>query len=83
MWKDQSKGMCRWQVSMGIYYQAGIKFIMCENLRTVPQVPGQCVDITDVSRALVSADWPDDAPKSNIQFEGAMVGMVCQIRPEY
>ena len=37
----------------------------------------------DIPGAFLSADWPVDAPDCWIQFEGAMVEMICQIKPEY
>ena len=41
------------------------------------------VVIVDVSGVFLSADWPDEALECHIQFEGDMVEMLCQIRPEY
>ena len=41
------------------------------------------VVITDIPGAFLSADWPVDAPDCYVRFEGAMVNMICQIKPEY
>ena len=41
------------------------------------------VVITDIPGAFLSADWSADAPDCWIWFEGAMVKMICQIKPEY
>ena len=43
----------------------------------------RCVVITDIPAAFLSADWPEDYPDCHIRFEGVMVEMLCQIRPEY
>ena len=39
--------------------------------------------IADIPAAFLSADWPSDYPDCHIKFEGVMVEMLCQIRPEY
>ena len=41
------------------------------------------VVIADIPGAFLSADWSVDAPDYWIRFEGAMVEMICQIKPEY
>ena len=41
------------------------------------------VVIADIPGAFLSADWPANAPDCWIRFEGAMVDMICQIKPEY
>ena len=41
------------------------------------------VVIEDIPRAFLSANWPVDAPDCYVRFEGAMVDMICQIKPEY
>ena len=41
------------------------------------------VVIADIPGAFLSANWPDDAPDCWIRFEGAMVDMICQIKPKY
>ena len=43
----------------------------------------KCVVIADIPAAFLSADWPEDAPDCHIRFEGVMVEMLCQIKPEY
>ena len=41
------------------------------------------VVIADIPGAFLSADWPVDAPDCWVRFEGVMVEMICQIKPEY
>ena len=43
----------------------------------------RCVVVADIPAAFLSADWPKDAPDCHIRFEGVMVEMLCQIKPEY
>ena len=43
----------------------------------------RCVVVVDIPAAFLSADWPSDAPECHIRFEGVMVDMLCQIKPEY
>ena len=43
----------------------------------------RCVVVADIPAAFLSANWPADAPDCHIQFEGVMVEMLCQIKPEY
>ena len=37
----------------------------------------------DILGAFLSVNWPVDAPDGWVRFKGAMVDMICQIRPEY
>ena len=39
--------------------------------------------ITDILGVFQLADWPVDAPDRYVRFEGAMVDMICQFKPEY
>ena len=41
------------------------------------------VVIADILAAFLLANWPADKPDCYIQFEGAMVEMLCQIEPKY
>ena len=41
------------------------------------------VIIADILGVYLSADWPVDTPDCYDQFEGVMVDMICQIKPEY
>ena len=43
----------------------------------------RCVVVADIPAAFLSADWPKDYPDCHIKFEGVMVEMLCQIKPEY
>ena len=43
----------------------------------------RCVVIADIPTAFLSADWPVDELDCYIQFEGAMVEMLCQIKSKY
>ena len=43
----------------------------------------RCAVVVDIPAAFLSADWPENAPGYHIRFEGAMVEMLCQIKPEY
>ena len=43
----------------------------------------RCVVVADIPAAILSADWPTNEPDCYIQFEGAMVEMLCQIKSEY
>ena len=43
----------------------------------------RCVVVANIPAAFLSADWPEGYPDCHIQFEGVMVEMLCQIRPEY
>jgi hypothetical protein len=49
----------------------------------VDAVEGRKVVVADIPGAFLSADWPDDAPDCYIRFEGVMIDMLCQIKPEY
>ena len=37
--------------------------------------------VADIPGAFLSADWPKDAPDCYIQFDGVMIGMICQLNP--
>ena len=39
--------------------------------------------VADILAAFLSADRPVDVPDCWVRFEGAMVDMTCQIKPEY
>ena len=41
------------------------------------------VVIANIPGAFLSANWPIDAPECHIWFEGTMVDMLCQLKPEY
>ena len=43
----------------------------------------RCVVVADILAAFLSADWPKDAPKCHVQFKGAMLEMLCQIKSNY
>ena len=43
----------------------------------------KCVVVADIPAAFLLADWPANEPDCCIWFEGAMVEMLCQIKPEY
>ena len=43
----------------------------------------RCVVITDIPAAFFSADWTVDKPDCYIRFEGMMVNILCQIKPDY
>ena len=43
----------------------------------------RCVVIADIPVAFLSADWPADAPDCHIRFEGSIIKILCQIKPEY
>ena len=43
----------------------------------------RCVVVVDIPAAFLSANWPANEPDCYIRFEGVMVEMLCQIKPEY
>ena len=43
----------------------------------------RCVMIADIPAAFLLADWPANESDCYIRFEGVMVDMLCQIKPEY
>ena len=43
----------------------------------------RCVVVADIPTAFLSTDWPANELNCYIRFEGAMVEMLCQIKPEY
>ena len=43
----------------------------------------RCFTIADIPTAFLSADWPEGYPDCHIKFEGIMVEILCQIKPEY
>ena len=49
----------------------------------VDSFENRCVVIADIPAAFLSADWPSNYPDCHIKFEGVMVEMLCQIKPEY
>ena len=49
----------------------------------VDAIEGRKVVVADILGAFLSANWPDDAPDCYIRFEGVMIDMLCQIKPEY
>ena len=49
----------------------------------VDSFENRCVVIADISAAFLSADWPSNYPDCHIKFEGVMVEIICQIKPEY
>ena len=47
-------------------------FLTCERRKVM---------VADIPGAFLSADWPKDAPDCYIQFDGVMIGMICQLNP--
>ena len=43
----------------------------------------RCVVIADIPATFLSADWLSNYPDCHIKFEGVMIKMLCQIKPEY
>ena len=43
----------------------------------------RCLVIADIPAAFLSVDWPADKSDCYIRFEGAILEMLCQIKPEY
>ena len=39
--------------------------------------------VADIPGVFLSADWPVDASDCYVRFKGAVVDMICQIKPEY
>jgi hypothetical protein len=43
-----------------------------------------CIVVGDIPGALLQADYPEDEGKEcYLKFEGVMVDMICEIKPEY
>ena len=56
-----------------------ILFLSC----IVDAFENRCVVVADIPAAFHLADWPANEPDCYIRFEGAMIEMLCQIKPEY
>jgi hypothetical protein len=56
--------------------------LMCSCLIDV--IERRCVVVRDIPGAFLQADYPQEKGKEcYLKFEGAMVDMICKIRPEY
>jgi hypothetical protein len=56
--------------------------LMCSCL--INAIERRCVVVRDIPGAFLQADYPQEKGKEfYLKFEGGMVGMICEIRPEY
>jgi hypothetical protein len=56
--------------------------LMCSCL--IDAIERRCVVVGDIPGAFLQADYPQDAGKEcYLKFEGVMVDMICEIKPEY
>ena len=56
--------------------------LMCSCL--IDAIERRCVVVGDIPGAFLQADYPqEDGKECYLKFEGVMVNMICEIRPEY